>query len=70
MAGTLLDVTDLVEFLQRQESVSGVQRVIAETVPLMVDADPTARCIVLDRARGVFVTLTDAETKKQAQISA
>ena len=32
----LLDVTDLVEFLQRRESVSGVQRVIAETAPLML----------------------------------
>ena len=36
----LVDVTDLVEFLQRKESVSGVQRVIAETAPLILAADP------------------------------
>lgn len=59
---TVLDVTDLVEFLQRQESVSGVQRVIAETVPLMLDGDRAAGCVVLDRARGVLVRLTDVET--------
>ena len=56
----LLDVTDLVEFLQRRESVSGVQRVIAETAPLLVtsrDATP----VLLDRHRGVFVALTPDE---------
>jgi glycosyltransferase involved in cell wall biosynthesis len=58
----LLDVTDLVEFLQRQESVSGVQRVIAETAPLMLVADPRAAAVVLDRQRGVFVELTPGET--------
>ncbi len=30
---TYIDVTDLVEFLQRKESVSGVQRVVVETTP-------------------------------------
>ena len=56
-----LDVTDLVEFLQRQESVSGVQRVIAETAPhLLVDRDASA--VVLDRGRGTFVPLTADET--------
>ncbi len=58
----LLDVSDLVEFLQRQESVSGVQRVIAETVPLLLASDPSARAVVLDRRRGVFVELTGSET--------
>jgi glycosyltransferase involved in cell wall biosynthesis len=58
----LLDVTDLVEFLQRRESVSGVQRVIAETVPLVLAGDARARAVVLDRGRGVFVTLTSTET--------
>ena len=58
---TLLDVTDLVEFLQRQESVSGVQRVIAETAPLLLD-DAAAVAVVLDRPRGVFVELTPDET--------
>ena len=53
-----LDVTDLVEFLQRRESVSGVQRVIAETAPLLLDR---TRAVVLDRGRGVFVPLTDDE---------
>jgi glycosyltransferase involved in cell wall biosynthesis len=61
MHRSLLDVTDLVEFLQRQESVSGVQRVIAETVPLLLSADPSARPMVLDRSRGVFVALSPSE---------
>lgn len=62
MTRTLLDVTDLVEFLQRSESVSGVQRVIAETAPLMLAADPQAAVVILDRPRGVFVELTSEET--------
>ena len=37
MPAVLLDVTDLVEFLQRQESVSGVQRVIEPEVPDLAD---------------------------------
>ncbi len=57
----LLEATDLVEFLQRQESVSGVQRVIAETAPLMLAADPSIRVVVLDRSRGVFVALDEVE---------
>lgn len=63
MAAIWLDVTDLVEFLQRQESVSGVQRVIAETAPLMMAADPQIAPVVLDRPRGVFVALTVEETE-------
>ena len=61
----LLDVTDLVEFLQRRESVSGVQRVIAETAPLMLgdNAPAPAAAVILDRPRGVFVALTAAETQ-------
>jgi glycosyltransferase involved in cell wall biosynthesis len=61
----LLDVTDLVEFLQRRESVSGVQRVIAETAPLMYgdNAPAPAAAVILDRPRGVFVALTAAETQ-------
>ena len=58
-----LDATDLVEFLQRQESVSGVQRVIAETAPLLMTADPRITPVVLDRLRGVFVALSDAEAE-------
>ena len=50
------------EFLQRKESVSGVQRVIAETAPLILAADPAAAVIILDRPRGVFVQLTPVET--------
>lgn len=57
---TLLDVTDLVEFLQRRESVSGVQRVVAETVPLVVERTG-ARTVILDRGRGVFIELTAQE---------
>lgn len=59
----LLDVTDLVEFLQRQESVSGVQRVIAETAPLLMTADPGITPVVLDRPRGVFVALSESEAQ-------
>ena len=58
---TLLDVTDLIEFFQRRESVSGVQRVIAETAPLLLAADPYLLAVILDRPRGVFVALTRAE---------
>ncbi len=61
-ARTLLEVTDLVEFLQRQESVSGVQRVIAETAPLMLAADASMVAVLLDRARGLFVEMTPSET--------
>ena len=57
---TLLDVTDLVEFLQRRESVSGVQRVVAETVPLLVERTD-ARAVLLDRGRGVFVEVSPDE---------
>lgn len=56
----LLDVTDLVEFLQRRESVSGVQRVIAETAPLLVTSR-NAVPVLLDRHRGLFVELTADE---------
>ena len=49
------------EFLQRQESVSGVQRVIAETAPFLLAHDDI-RAVVLDRGRGVFVPLTLDET--------
>ena len=58
---SLLDVTDLIEFLQRRESVSGVQRVIAETAPLLLAADTYLLAVVLDRPRGVFVALTRVE---------
>lgn len=61
---TLLDVTDLIEFFQRRESVSGVQRVIAETAPLLLAADPYLLAVVLDRPRGVFVALTRVEVAK------
>ena len=57
---TLLDVTDLIEFLSRRESVSGVQRVVAQTVPLLAEAPETA-CVFLDRSRGVFIALTGDE---------
>jgi len=56
----LIDVTDLVEFLRRQESVSGVQRVVAEVAPLLGGFAPT-EFVVLDRHRGVFVALSPAE---------
>lgn len=60
----LLDVTDLVEFLQRRESVSGVQRVIAESAPLLLAQRPGLTPVVLDRGRGMFVPLTPDETRR------
>ena len=60
IGGVLIDVTDLVEFLQRRESVSGVQRVIAETAPLLV-GEGAATCVFLDRGKGVFIALTPEE---------
>ena len=56
----LIDVTDLVEFASRRESVSGVQRVVSQTAPLVLERLP-AQCVFLDRARGSFVPLTPAE---------
>lgn len=56
----LIDVTDLIEFLQRGESVSGVQRVVAETVPLLTSR-LEATCVVMDRTRGCFVALEQRE---------
>ena len=56
----LLDVTDLVEFCQRRESVSGVQRVVAEVAPLLAK-DCGGTCVVLDRGRGCFVSLNVSE---------
>ena len=61
MSRTWIDVTDLIEFWQREESVSGVQRVIARTAPLLLDQIDGSEAIVLDRSRGVFVALTPAE---------
>lgn len=60
MSPVLLDVTDLVEFLQREESVSGVQRVIAEVSPSLIEQ---VACVpvILDRRRGCFVALTQEE---------
>jgi len=58
----LIDVTDLVEFLQRRESVSGVQRVVAETAPLLL-GQLSATCVFLDRPRGEFIALTESETR-------
>lgn len=57
-----MDVTDLVEFLQRAESVSGVQRVIAEVAPFLID-ELSAVPIILDRTRGCFVALTNEEAR-------
>lgn len=56
----VIDVTDLVEFLQRRESVSGVQRVVAETAPLLAQ-QLGASFVLLDRPRGEFIELTAGE---------
>lgn len=61
MSRSWIDVTDLVEFWQREESVSGVQRVIARTAPLLLNRVDASAAIVLDRSRGVFVELTPTE---------
>lgn len=62
----IFDVTDLVEFLQRQESVSGVQRVVVETVPLLMHeldqrGEHAYQLVILDRRRGEFVKLDRQE---------
>ena len=67
MSRTWIDVTDLIEFWQREESVSGVQRVIARTAPLLLDQIEGSQAIVLDRSRGVFVAL---KGKEQADLLA
>jgi glycosyltransferase involved in cell wall biosynthesis len=61
---TWIDVTDLIEFWQRQESVSGVQRVIARTAPILLAHIPESAAIMLDRGRGVFVQLSRAEQQQ------
>ena len=61
MSRTWIDVTDLIEFWQREESVSGVQRVIARTAPILLSEVADSKAVVLDRSRGVFVGLDDAE---------
>ncbi len=58
---TYIDVTDLVEFLQRKESVSGVQRVVVETTPRILATDSNAHAVVLDRTRGAFIALNAQE---------
>ena len=58
----VVDVTDVVEFWTRQESPSGVQRVIVSLLPPLTAQG--ARAMVLDRSRGVFVTLTEAEQRE------
>ncbi len=58
---TYIDVTDLVEFLQRKESVSGVQRVVVETTPRILATDNNAHAVVLDRTRGAFIALNAQE---------
>jgi glycosyltransferase involved in cell wall biosynthesis len=61
MDRSYLDVTDLIEFLTRSESPSGVQRVVAEVAPLLM-ASIGARPVLLDRSRGAFVELDPGES--------
>ena len=61
MVRSYLDVTDLIEFLTRSESPSGVQRVVAEVTPLLM-ASIGARPVLLDRSRGEFVELDPGES--------
>lgn len=63
-AETYIDVTDLVEFLQRKESVSGVQRVVVEATPRILATDGNAHTVVLDRTRGVFIALNAQEQQE------
>jgi glycosyltransferase involved in cell wall biosynthesis len=62
VSGIWLDVTDLVEFLTRRESVSGVQRVIMGAAPLLISSQHSVHPVFLDRTRGVFVALTKSES--------
>lgn len=64
MSCTWIDVTDLIEFWQRKESVSGVQRVIARTTPILLQEASDVAAIMLDRSRGVFVQLTKTEQEQ------
>jgi len=65
VGAVFIDVTDLVEFLQRQESVSGVQRVVAETVPLLLVqlGEHSRQLVIVDRHRGEFVNLETQEVE-------
>lgn len=54
--GVYIDISDLVEFYAREESASGVQRVIEGITPHFLARD--ARPIGFDRTRGVFVELS------------
>ena len=53
-----MDVTDLIEFYGRNESSSGVQRVIEGVLPLLLESG--LRPIALDRDRGCLVTVDRA----------
>lgn len=64
MSRTWIDVTDLIEFWQREESVSGVQRVIARTAPLILEQGSNTAAIMLDRSRGEFVELSETEQRQ------
>lgn len=55
-----IDVTDLVEFIAGGSTVSGVQRVEAQVAPLLLGK--SSQPVMLDRRRGVFITLTQKET--------
>lgn len=50
-----IDVTDLVEFTASGSTVSGVQRVEEQLVPLLLSEN--SRAVILDRTRGEFVEI-------------
>jgi glycosyltransferase involved in cell wall biosynthesis len=55
-----LDISDLVEFYAREESPSGVQRVIENVAPFFLDRGVIA--LSFDRARGLLVPIPAAES--------
>jgi glycosyltransferase involved in cell wall biosynthesis len=61
-----IDVTDLVEFTASGSTVTGVQRVEEQLVPLLVEEN--SRAVILDRTSGEFVEINypplTTETKK------
>lgn len=54
-ADVYLDISDLVEFYGREESSSGVQRVIENIAPHLLERDSTP--VVFDRSRGLLIPI-------------
>jgi glycosyltransferase involved in cell wall biosynthesis len=60
-----IDVTDLVEFTESGSTVTGVQRVEEQLVPLLVGEN--SRAVILDRTSGEFVEINYPQLTTEAQ---